>query len=710
MTFLNPLILLGLIAAAIPLVIHLFNFRRPRKIDFSSLAFLHELQKTTMQRVRIQQWLLLLLRTLAIVCLVLAFARPTLKGGLGSAVGGRASTSVAVVIDNSFSMSLRDEQGEYLAQARELAAGILDQMEGQDEAFILTTSSNERAEPAPASTRSAALDALNDIAPHPGSGTAKAALSRASEWLEEARHPVREIYFISDLQKSTLLDSLAGPFDPEVRTFMVPVGNRTYENVAVTSVEVVSRIIEEGQPARIQATLTNYGREPIEDYVAGVYLENERVAQATADLEPGASTTVEFSLIPNRRGWLSGLVQIEDDAYEHDNVRYFTLHVPEQRRLLLVQGEGQNVEHLNLAFSPRLTEGRQLFEIDRITERELSTRTFGAYDALILAGPLSFSSGEIASLARYVEEGGGLLLFPNQNADVQGYNGFLSALGSGQVTGFSGSAGGEQVVAGLGRVDYEHPLFEGIFDRRPGDDREYRLEPVSVHLAMNYSAGSGNEQTLIELSNGFPFLQEIRHGNGVVFLATVAPDLNWSDLPVRGLFIPLIYRSVYYLSSTESVQGEQLTVGRGGELRLASTGERSTVRLVSPLGEEFTPEQRDLPGSVLLQLDGSLITAGVYDVLSGERLIRRIALNVDSRESDLSRYSGREAADLLSQALGAEIRLIGGAGSDPEEVARTVREQRSGTELWNVFLALALIFLVVEMLAGKKWRPETIPA
>ena len=111
MTFLNPLLLLGLAAAAIPLIIHLFNFRRPRKIDFSSLAFLKELQKSTMQRVRIKQILLLILRMLAIACLALAFARPTLIGGLGGALGKRASSSMAIVIDNSRSMQLRDAQG-----------------------------------------------------------------------------------------------------------------------------------------------------------------------------------------------------------------------------------------------------------------------------------------------------------------------------------------------------------------------------------------------------------------------------------------------------------------------------------------------------------------------------------------------------------------------------------------------------------------------
>src|SRR5690625_5166287 len=101
MTFLNPLALLALAAAAIPLVVHLFNFRRPRRIDFSSIEFLRTVEKSTMQRVRVQEWLLLLLRTLAVACLVLSFARPILSGGDAASVVQRGRHATAIVIDAS---------------------------------------------------------------------------------------------------------------------------------------------------------------------------------------------------------------------------------------------------------------------------------------------------------------------------------------------------------------------------------------------------------------------------------------------------------------------------------------------------------------------------------------------------------------------------------------------------------------------------------
>lgn len=707
MTFLNPLLLFGLAAAAIPLIIHLFNFRRPKKVDFSSLAFLKELQKTTMQRVRIKQWLLLALRTLAIASLVLAFARPTLTGGLAGTLGGRAPASVAVVLDNSLSMTLRDAQGGYLDQAKALATGIIDQMEPGDATTILTTADHTLADPVAYRNRGPARDAVEAVAAASGASTVSRTLGRAAALLDAAPNLNREVYVLSDLQASTLADSGAAAVPEGVRVALLPVGTRAYDNVAVTGARVLSRIVEAGQPVRIEATLVNYGAEPVAGYVASVYLEGERVAQASADLAPGASTKVTFAATPKRHGWLAGLVQIEDDAFEYDNVRYFTLNVPERRRVLIVRGEGQRTDYLELALSPELARNRVVFDADTIPENALAATGLGAYDAVVLVGPRTLSSGEVASLARYVEEGGGLMLFPGAGAQAADYNALFAALGGGRFTGFSGTLGPGRAIAAFDRVDLEHPLFEGVFEPSAAR-RKQTVESPEIYFAMDYAPGSAGEQTLIRLSNGKPFLEELRHGRGAAFLLTVAPDPRWSDLPVRGLFIPLLYRSMYYLSAGETTAGEQLTVGTAGTLRLAGAPENETLRLVAPDGETFTPEQRNLFGAVLLQTDATVRLPGVYDVKAGETLVRRVAFNVDDRESDLRRLDPAAAAERLSDATGATVRVL--AVADAAAVAEALVEERTGVELWNVFLLLALVFLVAEMLVAKRWRPETVSA
>ncbi len=704
MTFLDPLVLLGLAAAAIPVLLHLLNLRRPKKVDFSSLAFVKELQKSTMQRVKIKQWLLLLLRILAVASLVMAFARPTLTGSAAGTVGARVPTSAALVIDNSLSMTLRDGQGQYLAQAKELAAGIAEDLQEGDEAFIVTTA-GEAGSAAPYRGRIAAQEALAEIETAPGAVPLSRAAARAARLLdEEATHPNRVLYLLSDAQASTLADSLAAVLPENVPVRLLPIGERAHANVAVTEVEVESRIVEAGQPVQIAATLRNFSDETLSSYVASLFLGETRVAQATAEALPaGASAVVRFTATPQQRGWLPGRVEIEGDDFEGDDVRFFALHVPRVRRVLIVQGEGERTDYVELALSSELTEGRVAFDAETIPEGRLPGTALSAYDAVVLVGPRDLSSGERSALQRYVEGGGGLLFFPNARPQAAEYDALFEALGGGAVTGFSGTRGGERPVASFERVDLEHPLFEGVFDE---GREEATLEEPSVTYAMDYAPRSGTEQTLIELSNGRPFLQEIRHGRGAAFVMAVAPDLAWSDLPTRGLFVPLLYRALYYLTAGESVAGEGLVAGRPGELRIAGAPPGEPLRLVGPDGTETTPEQAERFGAVLLETDASLRAPGVYDVVAGDSLVRRVALNPDRAESDLSTLVPDEAAERLGDALGQSVQVFRAGEGGAQGVAEALRTERAGLEIWNVFLLLALGFLVAEMLVARQWQPE----
>jgi hypothetical protein len=185
----------------------------------------------------------------------------------------------------------------------------------------------------------------------------------------------------------------------------------------------------------------------------------------------------------------------------------------------------------------------------------------------------------------------------------------------------------------------------------------------------------------------------------------VGPTPRWSDLPVRGLFVPLLYRSVYYLSASGAVEGEQLVAGTPGELRISGLAPGTALRLVGPDGTEVAPEQRSLFGATLVRVGRTLDVPGIYDVRAGDRLVRRVAVNVDPAESDL-RVAGIDSTTAhLTSVLGRPVQLVG--GTDGDAVAEALTTQQAGVELWNVFLALALAFLVAEMLVASQWRPET---
>ena len=703
MSFLNPFALLALAAVTVPLFLHLFNLRQPTTVDFSSLDFVKELQETAVQRVRIKEWLLLALRMLAIACLVLAFAQPTLTGDLAG-VGGSVRTAHGIVVDNSLSMDVDSEQGgTALDQAKQRGEGVLQTLDDGDEVVVWPTARPGEGRPSLGTNVGVAREALANVEPQPATGSLTRATREAADVVAESSAPRKVVYVVSDLQRSTLGDSVATHVPEGVQLRLLPVPTRDPANVGVQNVTIASRIAEVGQPVQIEATLVNHGSETLTNYVASAYLAGNRVAQTTTTLEPGLETTISFTVTPQQRGWLEGAVVTEDDDFPPDDRHHFTLNVPEERRVLVVRGDGQQTRYVDLALSSEMISERIAFRTSSIEETALASTELGGYDAVILVGPRSLSSGEVDALVRYVNRGGGVLLFPSERAQAATYNALLDPLNAGTIRSFSGSSSGGSSVASFERVDLEHPLFEGVFNRDRRSDAT--VEQLEIYRTMNLRPSGRSGQTLIELSNGFPFLHEVRHGGGVLLVTAVAPTPQWSDLPVRGFFIPLLYRSVYYLSAGASVAGEQLVAGAPGELRVTGIAPGTSLRLVGPEGVEVAPDQRSLFGATLLRVGRSLGTPGIYDVTTGERVVRRVAVNVDPAESDLRTTPPDSAATALQELLGTPVQAFASAGA--EEVAETLRTQRAGTELWNLFLLLALLFLVVEMLVASQWRPES---
>ena len=689
-----------------PLFLHLFNLRQPQTVEFSSLAFVKELQESAVQRVRIKEWLLLALRMLAIACLVMAFAQPTLTGSLGGAVGTAPTTHV-VVVDNSLSMAADGDEGSYFDQAVQHAQGVLDAVEEGDEVLLWPTARTEERRPAPIANADVARQALAELEPQAGGAPLAQALERAAQAASESDLPQTALYVASDFQASTLGDSLEAALPDDLPVQLLPVDTRRQSNVGIADVTVTSRIAEVGQPVQLEATLVNHGPDPLPDYVASVYLAGERVAQATTTLEPGLETTVSFTVTPQERGWLGGAVATEDDDFPADDRHHFTLHVPEERRVLRVRGEGQAPRYVDLALSSEMIADRIALRTTSIPEQDLASAELGQYDAVLLVGPRSLSSGEVEALARYVNRGGGLLLFPNAQARPDDYNALLGAVGAGSVRGFSGALGADRTVASFGRVDLAHPLFEGVFQRQRGD-AEASVEQPDLHYTLNFRPSGQSGQSLIELSNGRPFLHEVRHGSGRFLLMAVAPTRAWSDLPVRGLFVPLLYRSVYYLSASTSVAGKQLVAGRPAELRVTGVAPAASLRLVGPEGLELRPEQRNLFGATLLILDTAPVTPGAYAVQDGATQVQCIAINSAPAESNLRSAPPATAAQTLQAATGASVQAVSEAGST--DLAEALRTRRAGVEIWNVFLALALGALLAEMGVARLWTPERASA
>ena len=240
MTFLNPLVLIGLVAAAIPILLHLFSLRKLRTIEFSTLTFIKELQRTKIRRLKLRQLLLLILRTLIVLTLVLAFARPTLRGSLAGGIGSHAKTTAIVIVDDSFSMTVNDEHGELFKQAKRAATGIVDLLKEGDDVVLVKLSDIGRAalDIRHYPTRDYVLlkKEIEGMRPSYVYRSIDDALRYASKLLAGTKNFNKEVYVVSDFQSGAFdvraaASSQEKLFPPEVHCFLVPVGKRSAQNL-----------------------------------------------------------------------------------------------------------------------------------------------------------------------------------------------------------------------------------------------------------------------------------------------------------------------------------------------------------------------------------------------------------------------------------------------------------------------------------------------
>ena len=683
MTFLNPLLLFGLAAVAIPIAVHLFNFRKPQRLDFSTLRFVRAIEATSMRRVRIRQWLLLALRMLAVVGLVLAFARPIVPAQAGGAFADDGARSVAVVLDNSLSMTLRDRGGARLDQAKALASAAAEALARGDERTLVLTAPPPGTQPLPYESAGPVLDAIEEVRAGSGAGTLAEAVARAASGLQNGLHPRREIVVVSDLQASTLGEALRAPLPEDVTLALVPVGAGETVNTAVTEARVASRIVEPGRPVQIEATVRRFGGAP-GTVGASLWLDGRRLSEVAVDVQPGVPTVARFTATPPGRGALGGEVRIEPDDAAWDDARALAVEVPPAPRVAIVRGAGARSDLVALALGLSAETGG--IALSEGPEEAFAGVDLDATDVVVLVG--AGSAARDGRLEAFVAGGGGLIVFPGTAEALPGLSALLARLGGGRFADTETSERGWDLTD----ADTDHPVFQGVFE---DDDAARRLEALSVRRAARYVAGGGDERTIVSMQSGAPFLHEIRRGEGRVLVLGVAPDPSWSDLPSRGLFVPLLYRAVALLSAGSASGAPD----EGGLVRVEGAAPGVPLTLVGPDSVAVVPTQRAVPGGLLVDVEGAAERPGLYRIVQGGRTLRVVAVNGGAEESDPTALSPDEAAERLEAVTGRPVRVL-----DAASLGAADGEATGGPPLWTWCLAVALAALVAETLLTTRWR------
>ncbi len=699
MTFLNPLYLIALAAASIPIILHLLNLRKAKVVEFSSLAFLKEMQKSNIRRLKLRQWLLLALRTLIIIFIVLAFTRPAMRTSFSFLPGTSARSSVVILFDDSFSMDASDEGGPLFRQARTRAQEILSLLKPGDEAVLLPLSAARRSTHRFSTVTEAVRQEVQSLQPSFVHGAMADGLVAASALFEESGNINKELYIITDGQKSHFSLDRSLPsraLDPSVHTYLLTVGDRPPDNAAVTDVEVVNSVFQIDRPVTVRASVSNFGGSPVRNSLVSVFLNGTRVMQKAVDVEAGATLAVEFPITPKTEGFVQGRVELEDDALPMDNSRSFSFYVPKELRILLSPGGSRAAEFLRLALQPS---DLRIFSIETMDKGRLATADFSRFDAVILVGPEDLGPALLQRLAGYVAQGGGLFLTPSPDGRLgEETRILLSALGLPPAAGFAGSIGSTAGFSSFSTIDFDHPLFQGVFEKRT-DGRPPEVESPRIRAYLRLR-GADSSHTVIGLGSGDPFLLDHRHGKGRVLALAVAPDLGWSDFPLKGLFLPLLHRAMFSLASREEFV---IAVGAGLPFELilpSGLPIGAFLTLASTDGKELRLPVRPVTSGFAITCEG-IDQPGVYTARSGTVPLRSLVVNGDPRESDLARLASAERLDFFAKLGMTRVATLG----RNDDIAVSVTQGRFGMELWKYCVLAAILCALLEMLVARgPWR------
>lgn len=682
--FLNSAFLVATSAAVLPLVIHLISRRRVETVDFSSIRFLKELERKKIRRVRLRQILLLVVRTLLILAVALAAARPTLSGPMTRGAG-RARTSAAIVLDTSASMSRRGHNGDLFEEARAAALGIAGLLGEGDQAFLITATTSPSHVIDGGTFSGPALRAAIDGLEAGFRGTDySGALRLAVAALDGSRNLNREIYLIGDQQATgwaggpvadaAIPGTTAAEGAPQIYVLELngPIGN-----VGLTSASPARRYGGAEGLHSVTAGVANHSRVSTEAQLR-LFVDGVQAGQTGVGLGPGAEGSASFAVALDGERWHAGWVELPSDALAADDRRYFAVAPARRSEVLIVEpddetpsGEGY---YLARALDPAGEADR--FRVSAVAASRLEDQEQGRFAALILADAGRLTEAASAWLERHVSSGGGLLVVLGGRTDVRWWNeGHVPRGESVRIRELVDAPHGARLVPSL----HGHGLLEGlVFGERLVDEI-----PVRKLFAVDVD----DAEEILEVPGTGPALLFVRSpGGGEVALLLTGIDPSWNGLSKSGFLIPLAHRLTERLAGVDRGSGSVLV---GEELSVAVPPESpGPVLVTTPDGSTGVPA---LLGRGRASIAPQQTNApGVYSFTRGGVVVALGAVNVAPGESDLTPAS---RADIASR-LGGLPSLFAGPGG---ELERRVLEARHGRELWRVFVYVALGLLGVEM-------------
>ncbi len=697
-SFLNPSLLLGTLAAALPVIIHFLSRRRVQRQKFSDLRFLDEVQARQARSLGLRRWLLLLLRVLAILCIALAAAGPR-WGGLGT--GG--TRSVLFVIDNSASMNTGQDEGTRLDEALAVCAEMMRSLPSETAVQVLVAGS--RTQPLFGDWLPAGAGAVGGLSLVEATGGAfdlDRMLFEAARLVARAPGLPVQIVLLSDLQEVPTGQAKNGArrlrAAGETHLLVRRIGTAT-PGGGVLAVDLPGRAVRPGESVTVRARVTPQFAEQ----VFGLELDGRPVAEVVTSGQDGRAVDIEFALTVPGVGRHLGVVRQETDALPDDDRRPFVLSVPAHLNILLVHGQDQPLDgvagrggwrYLAEALDPG--EQGSPFRTVITTSAELTTGAVTAADVVFLVDPDPLGRRALDGLLAWVSAGGQVVVMagdPKLTAYLT--DTLLPAAGLPTAAGFAAVAAPGQHTR---IIDADHPVFSGLDVAALGT-----FQDVTWRRWFRLSEGATG-RVLVALTGDDPLVIEApRQAGRFVFVASDLQPVS-GDLAGSPMALPFFRRLAAWLAGGGGGAGLNLVVGQEAVLPVLGAPARAALDRTGELLVRDTDGHPAGAATVVWEQGEPRLQGGRVDrpgyvtFLAGDDTLGVVAAAVPAVESVLALRTVAGFGEIMADL---DLELTGDLGGvDPSRLMATL----SGRDLAGWLLAAALLLLAVELGLGRGSR------
>ncbi|MGZ2370464.1 BatA domain-containing protein [Ancylomarina sp. YFZ004] len=673
--FQNPNILWGLISLIIPIIIHLFNFKRFKPIYFSSLKFLKSVTAENKNKSKIKNWLLLLTRLLALACIIIAFAQPFIPNRNTSLIDKNQNNTAHIYVDNSFSMNAETEKGIAIEIAKVKAIELVNSF--SEDIQIKITDNDSKAN-LPFLNKERAITQLQEIQPTSASKTFSQVLKESS-LIEPTTN--NKVYLFSDFQKYQA-DFDKMPQDSNLNISLMPLSTQSRNNLYIDSCWFENPAHKVNQNEELRIRIYNSSNKGFRKIPIKLYINDSLKTVSNFDIEAQENKELSLRYKNNKSGIYSGKIEISDYPITYDNRLYFSYKIQNSAEIISINQEKEN-RYISQLFS-----NEQYFTLRNINKSQFHQEELSKTKLIILNQLSDMQSGFRQNISHYLNQGGQVLVLPeDENNDSN--NELLSELGSGQFMQV------DSLTTTVASIELNAEIYKEVFKKLKEDAR---LPQVYRHFKLS-EAKNQIKIPLWKTKSGESLFSQYKVGQGKLYISSFKFDPKWTNAIKHPLFVPSLiniamnnksHSPLYY-----KLNSNEYAIANG----LKQNREKAVFHIENKvLGIDLIPEQiTHFDRGLLLNAHGQIKEAGNYFISQSEQILSGISFNYARQESNLNFYSSGEINDLLEKyQLNYNLFDL-----DTIDIKSMVEEQKEGKSFWKLFLILAFTFLIMELLVQK---------